>query len=271
MCACGPGPRHGATSSRSRCRPPTATPSSRYPAASSSASCGARTWRGPPRPRHRAVPSIAPRGEGPAPSRVLGADDHDPARWGIAGVGAPGAGRALAGTAGSARQALTLIERTEPAVVTVGTALPDMSGFELVAILRDRYPRMGVVLVLAESDPAHVAAAAERGASGAVTRSASVATLTSVIRAAATEPTTFRAPGEFLRTPARPGPRLSPRERQVLALLVEGRTQAEIAQALNISPATAKTHVARLYNKLQARNRSQALLATAREGLLPLA
>ena len=50
----------------------------------------------------------------------------------------------------------------------------------------------------------------------------------------------------------------------------DSRTQAEIAEQLKISPATAKTHVARLYAKLQARNRSQALLATAREGLLPL-
>jgi DNA-binding CsgD family transcriptional regulator len=56
----------------------------------------------------------------------------------------------------------------------------------------------------------------------------------------------------------------------VLALLVEGRTQPEIAAALGISPATAKTHVARLYTKLHARNRSQALLTVAREGLLPL-
>ena len=51
---------------------------------------------------------------------------------------------------------------------------------------------------------------------------------------------------------------------------MEGRTQAQIAEALNISPATGKTHVARLYTKLQARNRSQALLTTAREGLLNL-
>ena len=80
----------------------------------------------------------------------------------------------------------------------------------------------------------------------------------------------FRAPGELLRTPTPQTPRLSPRERQVLSLLVEGRTQAEIAEALQISPATAKTHIARLYAKLQARNRSQALLTVAREGLLPL-
>ena len=133
-------------------------------------------------------------------------------------------------------------------------------------MLRDRYPRLGVVLVLPEPDAARVAAAAQHGASGAVPRSASVATLISVIRSAASEPETFRAPGELLRAPARPGPRLSPRERQVLALLVEGRTQAQIAEALQISPATAKTHVARLYTKLQARNRSQALLTVAREG-----
>jgi DNA-binding NarL/FixJ family response regulator len=188
----------------------------------------------------------------------------------VAWVVSHATGLALAGTAGSARQALALCERVAPAVVTIGTELPDIDGLELGGVLRDRYPRMGLVLVLPDQDPARVALAAERRLSGAVTRSASPATVTAVIRAAATDPLTSRAPGELLRAPARPVPRLSPRERQVLALLVEGRTQAEIAEALKISPATAKTHVARLYAKLQARNRSQPLLTTAREGLLPL-
>jgi DNA-binding NarL/FixJ family response regulator len=155
-------------------------------------------------------------------------------------------------------------------VATVGTELPDLDGLALAGTLRERYPRLGLILVLPESDPVRVAGAARLGLSGAVPRTASVTTLTAMIRAAAADPHTFRAPGEFLRSPARPAPRLSPRERQVLALLVEGRTQPEIAEALGISPATAKTHVARLYTKLQARNRSQALLTVAREGLLPL-
>ncbi|OLB81524.1 MAG: hypothetical protein AUI14_03000 [Actinobacteria bacterium 13_2_20CM_2_71_6] len=204
------------------------------------------------------------------PIRVLAIDDHELARLGMAWLVAHGTGLTLVGTAGSARQALAMVERTAPTVATVGTKLPDLDGLELAGILRDRYPHLGLILVLAEPDPAQVAAAAQRGLSAAVARTASAATLTATLRAAAADPHTFRAPGELLRAPARPTPRLSPRERQVLALLVEGRTQAEIAQALHISPATAKTHVARLYTKLQARNRSQALLTTAREGLLPL-
>jgi len=209
-------------------------------------------------------------GDATTPIRVFAVDDQELARLGMAWVIAHGTGMVLAGTAGSARQALALLDRAEPTVVTIGTELPDLDGLELAGVLRDRYPRLGVVLVLPEPDAARVAAAAQHGASGAVPRSASVATLISVIRSAASEPETFRAPGELLRAPPRPGPRLSPRERQVLALLVEGRTQAQIAEALQISPATAKTHVARLYTKLQARNRSQALLTTAREGLLNL-
>ena len=209
-------------------------------------------------------------GDASAPVRVFAVDDQELARLGMAWVIAHGTGLVLAGTAGSARQALALLDRAEPTVVTIGTDLPDLGALEFAGALRDRYPQLGLVLILAEPGPAQVAAAAERGLSGAVARSASVATLTSVIRAAASDPLTFRAPGELLRSPARTGPKLSPRERQVLALLVEGRTQAEIAAELQISPATAKTHVARLYSKLQARNRSQALLTTAREGLLPL-
>ncbi|OLE22686.1 MAG: hypothetical protein AUG44_24330 [Actinobacteria bacterium 13_1_20CM_3_71_11] len=205
-----------------------------------------------------------------APIRVVAVDDHELARLGIAWLAGHGTGLELVGTAGNARQARGLVERTRPGVVTVGTVLPDLTGLDLAGELRQRYPELGLILILPEPDGALVAAAADRGLSGAVALTASAATVTALIRSAATEPRTFRAPGEFLRAPGQSGPRLSPRERQVLALLVEGRTQAEIAEQLKISPATAKTHVARLYAKLQARNRSQALLATAREGLLPL-
>jgi DNA-binding NarL/FixJ family response regulator len=208
--------------------------------------------------------------EDAGPIRVVAIDDHELARLGMAWLVAHGSGLALAGTAGSARQALALVERVSPMVATVGTELPDLDGLELAGVLRDRYPRLGLILVLPEPDPARVAAAAQRGLSGAVPRTASVTTLTAVIRAAAADPRTFRAPGELLRSAVQPTRRLSPRERQVMALLVEGRTQPEIAEALGISQATAKTHVARLYTKLQARNRSQALLTMAREGLLPL-
>jgi len=202
--------------------------------------------------------------------RVVAVDDHELARLGIAWLAGHGTGLAVVGTAGSARQALGIVERTGPAVVTVGAQLPDLDGLALAGMLRARYPRLGLLLVLPEPDAVLVASAAQRGLSGAVALTASGATVTAMIRAAATEPHTFRAPGEFLRPLDRPTPRLSPRERQVLALLVEGRTHAEIAGQLGISPATAKTHVSRLYGKLQARNRSQALLATARGGLLPL-
>jgi DNA-binding NarL/FixJ family response regulator len=203
------------------------------------------------------------------PIRVIAVDEHELARLGMAWLVGHGAGLTLAGLAGSAGEAIALVERMSPMVATVGTRLPDLGGLELAGMLRDRYPQLGLVLILAEPDPSRVAAAARRGLSGAVPATASVATLTAMIRAAGTDPHTFRAPGEFLRSPARPTPRLSPRERQVLALLVDGRTQAEIAEALLITTATAKTHVARLYAKLQVRNRSQALVTTAREGLLP--
>lgn len=204
------------------------------------------------------------------PIHVVAVDDHELARLGIAWLVAHGTGLTLAGTAASGRQACALVERLAPGVVTIGTELPDMTGLDLAGTLRERYPELGLVLVLAEPDATLVAQAARRSLSGAVARTASLATLTSVIRGAASDPHTFRAPGELLRSPAPQTPRLSPRELQVLSLLVEGRTQAEIAQALQISPATAKTHIARLYGKLQARNRSQALLTVAREGLLPL-
>src|SRR5213076_2477769 len=79
-----------------------------------------------------------------APIRVVAIDDHELARLGIAWLAAHGAGLELVGTAGSARQALPLVERTKPTVATVGTVLPDLDGLELAGLLREKYPRLGV-------------------------------------------------------------------------------------------------------------------------------
>src|SRR5256714_9624225 len=199
------------------------------------------------------------------PIHVVAIDDHELARLGMAWLVAHGAGLHLAGTAASARQALALVERVRPGVATIGTDLPDQDGLSLGGTLRERYPDLGLVLVLAEPDPTRVAAAARRGLSGAVPRTASVTTLTAVIRAAAADPHTFRAPGEFLRSPTRPSPRLSPRERQGPPPLVEGRNPPAVAARAGISPATAQTPVARPYTKLHAPNPAPAPLARAGE------
>src|SRR2546429_4568349 len=104
--------------------------------------------------------------------RVVAVDDHELARLGMAWLAGHGTGLTLVGMAASGRQALTVVERTVPTVVTIGTTLPDLDGLELAGLLRQRYPDMGVVLVLPESDPALIANAAQRGLSGAVSRTA---------------------------------------------------------------------------------------------------
>src|SRR5256885_16202643 len=101
------------------------------------------------------------------PIRVVAMDDHDRAGRGMAGWVAHGAGLALAGTAASARQALALVERVRPTVATIGTGLPDLDGLALAGTLRERYPDLGLILVLAEPDPARGAAAPPQGMAGA--------------------------------------------------------------------------------------------------------
>jgi len=98
-------------------------------------------------------------GDATTPIRVFAVDDQELARLGMAWVIAHGTGMVLAGTAGSARQALALLDRAEPTVVTIGTELPDLDGLELAGVLRDRYPRLGVGLVLPEPEAARAAAA----------------------------------------------------------------------------------------------------------------
>ena len=119
-----------------------------------------------------------------------------------------------------------------------------------------------------------VFAALEAGASGFVGKDAPVEEVIAAARHAAATPSAFTArdlAGVMRRRATAPvGPQLSPREREVLGLLVDGLAIAQIARRLYISESTAKTHVAKIYEKLGAGNRAQAVMAAVRLGLVPV-
>src|SRR5206468_4205574 len=111
--------------------------------------------------------------------------------------------------------------------------------------------------------------AMEAQASAYVARSAPVEEALAAIRHAAVAPDSFTASGlAAILGRRRTGELLSPREREVLALLIQGLSIAEIARAMHLSHSTAKTYTARLYEKLGAANRAQALMAALRLGLI---
>ena len=143
---------------------------------------------------------------------------------------------------------------------------------ELARELRHRYADLGIVILTARGEDDVLFRALETGASAFVSKQASIPEIVAAIRHSAVSASSFSAAGlaQALRRRQETNDQLSlsPREREVLFLLQEGMSVPAIAANLYISLSTAKTYVARLYEKLGATNRATALMAAFRHGLV---
>ncbi len=198
-------------------------------------------------------------------------DDHDLLRQGLR--------RALERTeevrvvaeAASVGEGLAFEERLRPHVLVVDINLPDGSGLDVVRTVRGRRPSVGIVVLTMYGDDDHLFAALEAGASGFVVKSAPAEEVLAAVRHACTAPTSFSGSGlaaALRRRMAGPDVALTPRESAVLELLKGGLPVAVIARELYISQSTVKTHISKLYEKLGAGNRTQAIMTALRLGLI---
>jgi len=202
---------------------------------------------------------------------VLLVDDHALIRQGLRRAFEATDDLVVIAEAGSVAEALALERAHSPDVAVVDINLGDGSGIDLVRGLRERRPEMGLVVLTMYDGDEHVFAALEAGASAFVLKGAPADEVVSAARQAAQSPTAFTAQGlagAMRRRMQTPAVRLTPREDQILQQLGSGASIAEIAGALYISQSTAKTHMAKLYDKLGAGNRTQAVMTAVRLGLL---
>jgi two-component system response regulator DesR len=193
--------------------------------------------------------------------RVLVVDDHDVVHWGFRLLlgEQPWVERCLAARTGA--EAMALTRTFEPHVALVDLFLAGESGAELCESIRKASPPTRVLLI---SGAGIMSAAAARaaGASGFVSKDWDAAEVAQAVRRVGLGMTMFAAKAD------QPAPLLSPRERDVLALIAGGSTNREIAEDLYLSPHTVKEHTSALYRKLQARNRAEAVRRAQRIGLL---
>ena len=203
--------------------------------------------------------------------RVLLVDDHALIREGLRRAFEQTTDLQVVAEAGSLSEAMALERAHAPDVAVVDVNLGDGSGIDFVRTMRERRPGMGLVVLTMYDADEHVFAALEAGASAFVLKGAPADEVVSAARQAAQSPTAFTAQvlaGAMRRRLQRPVVSLTPREDQILQLLGSGASIADIAGALYISPSTAKTHMAKLYDKLGAGNRTQAVMAAVRLGLI---
>ena len=202
---------------------------------------------------------------------VLLIDDHELIRQGLAGAFAKADGFDIVGQAESVQEGLSLAREIAPDVVVTDVRLPDGSGLDVVRALRKERREVGLVVLTMYAGDEQLFAAMDAGASAFVGKDAPTTTVISAARQASVSPLTFACTGlgeAMIRRMSSGAPRLSDRERQVLELLAEGLGVTAIAGRLFLSESTAKSHIGRIYEKLGAANRAQALVSAMRLGLI---
>lgn len=204
--------------------------------------------------------------------RVLLVDDHELIRQGLRRAFERADGFEVVGEAGTIAEAEVLVAAQLPTVVLMDVRLPDGSGLDAVKRLRARQPSLGIVVLTMYAGDEQLFGALDAGASAFVGKDAPADDVLAAARHAAASPRSFAAAdlaGAMQRRMATPsGPTLTAREREVLRLLADGLGVAQISRRLYISDSTTKTHISKLYEKLGAGNRAQALMSALRLGLI---
>ena len=205
--------------------------------------------------------------------RVIVCDDHAIVRAGLGQLIGTFDDIEVVGTAGSGDEALAAADAAGGAdVVLMDLEMPAPDGIETTRMLRAAHPGAAVVILTSFNDRARILAAVDAGAAGYLLKDAPPDDLERGIRAAARgeSPLDPRAAGALLsreRAPEDEG--LSPREREVLALVVEGLPNKLIARRLEISEKTVKAHLTSIFRAIGVDDRTQAAMWAVRNGLGP--
>ncbi|MFI5730968.1 response regulator [Kribbella sp. NPDC051587] len=207
--------------------------------------------------------------------RVLVVDDHPVVRSGLIGMLSVTDDISVVGEAGDGSEALALVESTRPDVVLMDLRMPRTDGVTATGAIASGYPATKVLVLTTYDTDTDILHAVEAGATGYLLKDTPHAELLDGIRAAARGETVLAPPVAArlmsrLRTPAASlAAQPSPRELQVLAAVARGLSNAEIGRELYIGEATVKTHLQRLFTKLDVDDRTRAVTVAMELGLLP--
>ncbi len=201
---------------------------------------------------------------------VLLVDDHPLVRDGVAHLLRDG-GLDVIGEASSFAEGTRMAEVLPADVMVVDVSLGDGSGLDLVVMVRAKRPTMGLVVLTMHNDEETLLGALDAGASSLVLKTSSSEEVLAMVRRAAAAPDSFtavRLAEALRRRSSQVRPSLTARECEVLERLAAGDSVAGMAKRLYMSESTVKTHIARLYAKLEAHNRASAVMAAIKFGFV---
>ena len=207
------------------------------------------------------------------PIRVMLVDDHTMVRRGLATFLKAFDDLELAGEAGDGQTAIQLCAQLQPDVILMDMVMPDMNGADATRAIRQQFPTVQVIALTSFNDEGLVKSALESGAIGYLLKDVSADDLVKAIRAAhagraTLSPEAAQALVHAAGQPPVPAYDLTERERAVLALMVEGLNNTQIAARLVVSPSTIKSHVSNILSKLGVTSRTEAVTLALRNKLV---
>jgi DNA-binding NarL/FixJ family response regulator len=220
--------------------------------------------------------ALRKKAHGHAGIRVVLADDHTVVREGIRRILETVQDIHVVAEAANGRQAIDAIDQSKPDVAVLDIRMPEANGIEVTRWVRENSPATAVLVLSAYDEDPYVLAVLEAGANGYVLKNADAEDIVRAVRMVhegkpALDPEIAR---KVLRKVSRPeqeaaAEALTEREREVLALVAKGRTNKAIGSALEISSRTVQGHLARIFGKLRAESRTEAVMRAVSLGWLP--
>ncbi|MBN1263922.1 MAG: response regulator transcription factor [Anaerolineales bacterium] len=205
--------------------------------------------------------------------RVMLVDDHTMVRLGLATFLMAFDDLELSGEAESGQQALEVCAEANPDVILMDMMMPDMDGATATRALRQLHPQVQIIALTSFKEIDLIKNALDAGAIGYLLKDVSAEELAQAIRSAhagrgSLSPEIGQALVQAANQPPKPGQNLTPREREVLILMVEGLNNRQIAGQLSVSPSTIKSHVSNILTKFGVTSRTEAVTLALRHGLV---
>jgi DNA-binding NarL/FixJ family response regulator len=211
--------------------------------------------------------------------RVVVADDHTIIRSGLRMLLERETGFEVVGEASDGRQAVELAESLKPDVIMLDIGMPNLNGIEATRQIVQKLPRTRVVVLSMHSDESYVLKALKSGARGYLLKDSAESDILNAIRAVS-EGKAYFSPeiskmlvDDYMRQMQQRGVEdsyelLTAREREILQLLAEGKSNKDISSALNLSPYTVETHRGNILQKLNLHSLPELILYAVRKGVI---
>ena len=209
----------------------------------------------------------------PNPIKIMLADDHMVVRSGLGTVLGIYDDMKLVGEAGDGEEAVRQAERLQPDVILMDLLMPRMDGVTATRIIKERWPKIQVIALTSFKEKEYVEGAIKAGANGYLLKNVSADELVSAIRRAAAgqaslSPEAAQVLIQKVNEPPVPGKDMTGREKETLALMVEGLNNNEIAERLVVSQSTVKFHVSNILSKLGVTGRTEAVALAVKHHLV---